>query len=463
MTIKRLLIAACAILACLMFAWATGAGRPYPAAAGGVIDPTCTSSLPCIEYDNNGTGPGIRGISVAGNGLAGSTKNTSSSVANGRAGLIGNDIGTGSFNSGVHGLSVNGAGVSGNSTSGDGVDGTSTSRNGVQGISTSTTASGVYGQGSTSYGLAGRSTSGTGAFGESTSGSGISGTSTSGSGISGTSKTGDGVLGSSSSRNGVQGIASSAVWSGVYGQNSMGNGVDGTSSASNGVQGTSNSVIASGVYGQNNTTGYGVAGRAGTGTGVYGESTSGVAVVGESLNPTLGGISPIYQGVSTDGLGDFFTVFTVDTSGNVNISGKLTTSGTCSVGCAPKGSSTGYRVVSYAPTESLPTMEDTGEAQLVNGAAYVHIDPAFANVIDQTANYVVLITPEGDSRGLYVTQKSPTGFAVHENQGGRSTLAFGYRIVAKPYGSTAARLPMVYMPKGKTHGPGGLRPSQLHV
>src|ERR1700686_1067801 len=75
MTIKRSWVAAFAILACLMFAWATGAGRPYPASAGGVIDPSCTSSLPCIEYDNNGTGPGIRGISVSGNGLAGATKN----------------------------------------------------------------------------------------------------------------------------------------------------------------------------------------------------------------------------------------------------------------------------------------------------------------------------------------------------------------------------------------------------
>src|SRR4030088_1816920 len=133
MATKRPLIAAFAILAFLMFAWATGAGRPHPASAGGVIDPTCTSSSPCIEYDNNGTGPGIRGISVAGNGLAGSTKNHSTSTANGRAGLIGNDTGTGSFNSGVHGLSVNGNGVLGQSTSNKGVYGTSSSYVGVYG------------------------------------------------------------------------------------------------------------------------------------------------------------------------------------------------------------------------------------------------------------------------------------------------------------------------------------------
>src|ERR1700737_1510547 len=110
------------------------------------IDPTCTSSSPCIEYDNNGTGPGIRGISVNGNGLAGATKNISSSLATGREGLIGNDISTsGTFNAGVRGLSVRGTGVAGQSTSGAGVsaqsnsgtalDGFSSTGIGVQGIS----------------------------------------------------------------------------------------------------------------------------------------------------------------------------------------------------------------------------------------------------------------------------------------------------------------------------------------
>lgn len=46
-------------------------------------------------------------------------------------------------------------------------------------------------------------------------------------------------------------------------------------------------------------------------------------------------------------------------------------------------------------------------------------------------------------RGLYVTRKSPSGFAVRESQGSHTTLAFGYRIVAKPFGDRSARLPMV--------------------
>src|ERR1700737_5230084 len=142
MTMKRLRFLLFAIPVCLISVLIFGAQRSHPANVGGVIDPTCSSSLPCIEYDNNSTGPGIRGISVAGNGLAGSTKNHSTSAANGRAGLIGNDIGSGSFNSGVLGLSVGGTGVSGQSTSGVGVQGSGGSV-GVSGTATGTTGVGV--------------------------------------------------------------------------------------------------------------------------------------------------------------------------------------------------------------------------------------------------------------------------------------------------------------------------------
>jgi hypothetical protein len=58
-------------------------------------------------------------------------------------------------------------------------------------------------------------------------------------------------------------------------------------------------------------------------------------------------------------------------------------------------------------------------------------------------SYLVFVTPEGDNRGLYVTQKSANGFAVHESQGGHSSLAFSYRIVAKPFGNQIPRLPFL--------------------
>jgi hypothetical protein len=64
---------------------------------------------------------------------------------------------------------------------------------------------------------------------------------------------------------------------------------------------------------------------------------------------------------------------------------------------------------------------------------------------------MVFITPEGDSRGVYVTAKTSLGFTVRENQGGQSTLAFSYRIVAKPYGEHPARLQMFTMALSKAN------------
>ena len=55
----------------------------------------------------------------------------------------------------------------------------------------------------------------------------------------------------------------------------------------------------------------------------------------------------------------------------------------------------------------------------------------------------MFLTPEGDNRGLYVDHKTGAGFDVRESQGGRSTIAFSYRIVGKPLGSSAQRLPLL--------------------
>jgi hypothetical protein len=131
------------------------------------------------------------------------------------------------------------------------------------------------------------------------------------------------------------------------------------------------------------------------------------------------------------------SIFTVDNGGNVSIPGLLYTKGFCSSGCSQT-----HRVTEYAPRESVPTVEDIGEGQLVAGKAFVPLDQAFANVIDQRMSYVVFVSPEGPNQGLYVTHKTARGFQVMENPGGHSTISFGYRIVAKPYGVTAARLPM---------------------
>jgi hypothetical protein len=128
--------------------------------------------------------------------------------------------------------------------------------------------------------------------------------------------------------------------------------------------------------------------------------------------------------------------FNVDDAGDVSATQLTTNKGTY---VRTTGSS-GTTRMSYSARTTMPVMEDFGEAQLVNGRGYVKLDPALADVIDKRNTYYVFITPEGDSNGLYVTQKTPAGFVVREQHAGRATLAFQYRILAKPVDDDASRL-----------------------
>jgi hypothetical protein len=393
------------------------------------IDPTCTSSLPCIEYDNNGSGPGIRGISVNGNGLAGSTKNISTSVSTGREGLIGNDISTsGNFNAGVRGLSVRGSGVAGQS--------------GTGAVASTFDVDGVFGNSSGS---------------------------SSSIGVEGFT----GPVGLSGSRAGVQGnnnLTSTAVRANGFGgplfvgNNHAGSDVftvdDGGNLSVTGNIATSASTF---VGGNESVSGFVLGGSSSASLGgeFIGNSEGLIGSLGGTPSGAKAGVEGINStdvssiAVKANGLGgllfdgnnaSFVDSFKVDDAGNINITGQIFTGGTCASGCARTPGKPGVQVQSYTPKEAVPTIEDFGEAQLVAGQVYVHLDPVFANAIEQRANYLVFITPEGDNRGLYVTQKSTSGFVVRESQGGRSTLAFSYRIVAKPFGTEGmARLQMVVL------------------
>ena len=48
-----------------------------------------------------------------------------------------------------------------------------------------------------------------------------------------------------------------------------------------------------------------------------------------------------------------------------------------------------------------------------------------------TRDYRVFLTPEGDCRGLFVRRKTAANFEVRELMGGKSDVAFSYRIVGK--------------------------------
>jgi hypothetical protein len=109
---------------------------------------------------------------------------------------------------------------------------------------------------------------------------------------------------------------------------------------------------------------------------------------------------------------------------------------------------------------TTPQLEDVGSATLSSGRAVVRFDAALADVIDVRAGYRVFLTPDGDSKGLYVEQKTAGGFVVRESQGGRSTIAFDYRIVAKPLRLHGERLARVVEPT-VTASHAGSQPERL--
>ena len=234
--------------------------------------------------------------------------------------------------------------------------------------------------------------------------------------------------------------------SGVYG-------FDGSSDGGSGNAGVSGG----------STNGFGVLGSSTGHWGIYGVSTNDYGIFGQSTNAISVAASPTGSGNTsqtiqslggTSGDSSGFNLATfqnngtpalwVDNASNAHVNGLIYTHGNCSGGC----DRTRGGVISYAAQSSMPTLEDVGTGQLQAGAARIAFDAAFARAINRGAAYAVFVSPEGPNHGLYVTQKTSSGFTVMENPGGHSTIPFSYRIVAKPYGVQAARLPLTMtMPK----------------
>lgn len=237
-----------------------------------------------------------------------------------------------------------------------------------------------------------------------------------------------GVIGTADSGTGVLGVSTSSG-TGVYGQSSTGSAVLGFSSSGNGVYGaTDNS--------NSKTTRYGVWGDDASNTysnvGIYGTSTAGTAVLGVSSVLAVVGSAPdnVATFSSTDsgytqpffagGPGGEGCFITTD-PGQINCMG-----GSASVVSLPDS-----RWVQLHAVESPERwFEDFGSGQLVNGTATVTLEPTFAQTVNTGMDYHVFPVPDGDCKGLYIAEKSSNGFVVSELGGGKSNIAFEYRIVA---------------------------------
>lgn len=229
-------------------------------------------------------------------------------------------------------------------------------------------------------------------------------------------------------------------------------------SAGYGVEGLTRSVAGkAGVYGASR-------GTAGTANGVVGSSSNGDGVAGFStghkLDAGVRGFSNLGDGVNAESTGPGETAIRAEannaatdifigdnpknkTNCTMDPSANLTCTGTITGGAALRSehrNGNGERVIAYSPESATATIEDVGTGRLAGGVANVRLDPSFAALTDKRWYYVFL-TPLGDTRGLYVSVKTATGFQVRETERGRGNLEFDYRIVAHPIDASNDRLP----------------------
>ena len=288
--------------------------------------------------------------------------------------------------------------------------GTNAVSDGVDGVTSSSSASGVAGI-NNSGGIGVYGTGGTGVFG--TGIFGVYGNSTGTSQFSGGGYfigTTNGVVG------GGNGDATGVTGSvGPISQDSQGiNHFQPT-----GVLGDSGSTGGIAVLGTEDA-GYGIVGWTG---GQFGYPT---AYFHQDQSPTPS--APVLQTYSTV----FGGSCTIDATGNLSCTGSKS-----AVVPVDNGS---RKVALYAIEGPENWFEDLGGGQLVNGSAVVHLEVTFAQTVNTGVDYRVFLTPNGDCRGLYVTNKTANSFEVRELGGGSSGTSFDFRIIAKRKGYEDIRL-----------------------
>lgn len=301
------------------------------------------------------------------------------------------------------------------------------------------TGPGAAGKTGGGIGLRGTATgNGEGVLGVSNSNRAVDGQSVSGTGVNGFSSNGNGVAGGSTNSYGVSAIS--------FGSDGMYTQADGASSF-DGIVATS-SGAGYGVLGVSYTANPAIYAEAGTGDALYANADGGggvAAVVGNNANGNGSDITGTYIGdLARTPTGTGFPIVASDTVGNdlffIDSAGDVFYHGTLNSFAKTRG---GENALAFETKAAIPSEDDWGSAQLVNGMTIVRLDPTFAQTLDPRQAYQVMLTPDADTRGLFVAAKTPTSFVVREVQGGRGTFAFDYHVYAVPLGRAGQRMSLV--------------------
>ncbi len=247
---------------------------------------------------------------------------------------------------------------------------------------------------------------------------------------------------------GVVGDAGPGSATGVLGTADVGIGVYGISTSSAGVIGQSTGN--SGVFGETlstNSNGGPYAGVSGAdfgagsfNAGVYATSVNGNAIGGHNSGATEATTAFFLN----DGERDSFNqvIYAASTQNpaafcSVMVNGDFMCTGSKSAAVQLPDKS--WKRL-YAVESPENWFEDFGSGQLSNGSAEITLEPTFARTVNTAADYRVFPVPDGDCNGLYIAQKTATGFVVRELGGGKSNVAFDYRVVARRRGYENVRM-----------------------
>jgi hypothetical protein len=112
---------------------------------------------------------------------------------------------------------------------------------------------------------------------------------------------------------------------------------------------------------------------------------------------------------------------------------------------------TGTNTVLYTNVSTDVTVQTSGVATLSNGRANIAFDPSFAASVSAEAPVIVTVTPIGNSNGVYLAEVSASGFAVVENNDGKSSVTVNYIAIGKRAGYENPNLPQELIDAGYTN------------
>lgn len=303
----------------------------------------------------------------------------------------------------------------------------------INGYSTSTFA-GIYGENTgTGQGVLGiNASTGAGVWGQNGStGFGVVGFNTAG---------GAGVIGQSTTGIGVAGVANGNTVTGVRGFNQN---VGGTGILGLGNNITPGTTIVGGSGVAANGTAFGMYSFAtnATGTGILsGGSNTGslFSINGEGVagNGVDWGTTGFATGVLANNRWGGYFDFNASVNGFAYVGGRTGGTDYAILSAGTKSTmvpdALGQNRIMFCTEAPEVLFQDFGTGQLVGGTAHITLDPVLVQNIqvDATHPLKVFIQLEGNCNGVYVANKTASGFDVIELAGGTSNTTFTWQIVA---------------------------------